>query len=184
MALSQNVEARLARLEAESQIRRIIARYTFDIDDRNIAAVRELFTPDAVVRSHDGVMMAKGVDALIDQYHGRFKVLGAGMHVMHDVDITFDSETTARGRVSGHAEVFRAGQHMLTGLRYYDRYELWDGSWRFAEREINHLYYVSAEEYAGILGVTDRNRAYATPSPADFPEARDSWKAYEAAHPR
>ena len=60
-----NLEARIAKLEAESEIRQLIARYCFYIDERDIAKVRTLFTPDATLRSADGVMNATGVDAII-----------------------------------------------------------------------------------------------------------------------
>ena len=34
--MKADLEARIARLEAESQIRQLIARYSFDIDDRRV----------------------------------------------------------------------------------------------------------------------------------------------------
>ncbi|OYZ35918.1 MAG: hypothetical protein B7Y31_10885, partial [Novosphingobium sp. 16-62-11] len=48
-----DLAARIARLEAESQVRQLIARYSFDIDDRRVDAVRDLFADDAVLRSAD-----------------------------------------------------------------------------------------------------------------------------------
>lgn len=178
--MTTTLEARLTRLEAESQIRQLVSRYSFDIDDRNLDGVAELFTEDAVVMSGDRVMMAEGRDALIDQYRGRFRALGAGMHFMHDHEIRFDSDTTARGKVSGHAELWRNGQMMIVGLRYNDEYRRTDAGWKFAQREILYLYYVPVADYPGILGQTDRNRAYDRPKVADFPEALPSWKAYAA----
>ena len=44
-----DLESRIARLEAESQIRQLVARYSFDIDDRRVDAVRALFADDAVL---------------------------------------------------------------------------------------------------------------------------------------
>ncbi len=174
-----DLEKRIARLEAESQIRQLIARYCFYIDDRDIAAVETLFTPDAVLRSADGVMYAKGIDAIIAQYHGRFDVLGPGHHFMHDVMIDFDDGLEeAKGRVIGHAELWRNDQMMVTALRYADIYRNTNDGWKFADREIQFLYYVPVSDYPGILGHTDRNRAYPEPKPADFPESLDSWRAY------
>lgn len=176
--MTDTIEARLARIEADLAIRQLVARYAFDIDDRNLDAVEALFTEDAIVRSGDGVMMAAGRDALIAQYRGRFKALGAGMHFMHDHDIRLLSETTATGRVSGHAELWRNNQMMIVGLRYNDRYRKESDGWKFAEREILYLYYVPLADYPGILGKTDRNLAYGKATPADFPEALPSWIAY------
>lgn len=179
--MTDTTDARLDRLEAESQIRQLVARYSFDIDDRNLDGVAELFAEDAVVMSGDRVMMARGRDAIIDQYRDRFRVLGAGMHVMHDHEIRFDGGDEARGKVSGHAELWRDGQMMVVGLRYNDLYRRTGDGWKFAEREILYLYYVPVDQYPGILGQADRNRAYADPKPADFPEALPSWRAYLAA---
>lgn len=174
-----NLESRIARLEAESQIRQLVARYSFDIDDRRVEAVRSLFADDAVLRSADGVMNASGVDAIMRQFDGRFAVLGPGHHVMHDIQIDFESDTTARGRVSGHAELWRGGRMMVAALRYADRYRQTPRGWKFAERVISFLYYVPVERYPGILGTRNRNHAYADPLPADFPESLPDWVAYE-----
>ncbi len=172
-----DLEARIARLEAESQIRQLIARYCFTIDDRLRPQIAALFAEDAVVRSADNVMNATGVDAIMAQYEGRFKALGAGAHYMHDVQIDFvgDGTQEARGRVSGHAELERNGQMMVCGLRYADTYRNTAAGWRFQERIINFLYYVPVGDYPGILMHRDRNRAYDTPMPADFPEALPGW---------
>lgn len=178
--MSSSIESRIARLEAESQIRNLVASYSLDIDERNLDAVGRLFTDDASVLSADGVMGAKGRDAIIEQYRGRFRALGPGMHFMHDLAIEFEGDGTeqARGRVSGHAELWRNGKMMLVGLRYYDRYRNTADGWKFAERRITYFYYVPVDRYAGILGSRDRNLAYAEPAPADFPEGTAAWQAY------
>lgn len=176
--MQADIEARIARLEAESQVRQLIARYSFDIDDRRVDAVRDLFADEAVLRSADGVMHARGVDAIMAQFDGRFAVLGPGHHVMHDVQIDFESDSAARGRVSGHAELWRNGQMMVAALRYADRYCRTARGWKFAERVISFLYYVPVDAYPGILGRPDRNHAYASPLPADFPEALPDWVSY------
>lgn len=180
--IQADLAARIARLEAESHVRQLIARYSFDIDDRRVAAVRDLFADDAVLRSADGVMHARGVDAIMAQFDGRFAVLGPGHHVMHDVQIDFESDTTARGRVSGHAELWRNGQMMVAALRYADRYALTPRGWKFTERVISFLYYVPVDAYPGILGRADRNHANANPLPADFPESLPDWVSYHQNH--
>lgn len=178
------LEKRIARIEAESAIRRLISAYCFTIDDRDLPAIAALFADDARVASQDGVMEARGIDAIMAQYHHRFAVLGAGAHYMHDVLIDFPDEDGdadwATGRVSGHAELWRRDRMMVAGLRYRDRYVRTPAGWRFGERIISFLYYVDASDYPGILGQLDRNRAYDTPMPADFPEALPSWSGYGA----
>jgi hypothetical protein len=179
-----DIQTRLDRLEAESQIRGLIARYCFTIDDRDMLGVATLFDEDARVASQDGVMEARGVEAIMAQFRGRFEVLGPGGHYMHDIaiDLSDIDRDEATGRVSGHAELWRRGRMMVAALRYRDRYRRTAAGWRFAERIISFLYYVPVEEYPNILARTDRNRAYDTPCAADFPEALATWGAYEEAH--
>lgn len=180
------IEARIAKLEAESQIRQLIARYCFTIDDRDIAAIRDLFAPDAVLKSADGVMNATGVDAIMAQYDGRFDALGPGHHFMHDVQLDFvgDGSQHATGRVIGHAELWRNGKMMVAAIRYDDTYRNTDAGWKFAERTIAFLYYVPVENYPNILSTPLRNHAYDEPKPADFPERLPIWIAYEKSRGR
>lgn len=182
----KSLEERIARLEAESQIRQLIARYCFYIDDRHVDLIKTLFTADGTLRSADGVMNATGVDAIIDQYHGRFDVLGPGHHFMHDVQLDFigDGAKEATGRVSGHAELWRNGKMMVCGIRYKDLYRNTAEGWRIADREISFIYYVPVAEYPDILGGPNRNRAYPEPKAADFPERLPSWVAYEKSRGR
>ncbi len=70
------LEKRIARIEAESAIRRLIAAYCFTIDDRDMPGIAALFADDARVASQDGVMEARGIDAIMAQYRQRFAVLG------------------------------------------------------------------------------------------------------------
>lgn len=181
-----SLEERIALLEAESQIRRLVACYCFYVDDRDIELIRTLFIPDATLRSADGLMNATGVDAIIQQFHARFDVLGPGQHFMHDIQIDFigDGTQEATGRVAGHAELWRNGKMMVAGMRYKDRYRKTSLGWKFADRTINFLYYVPIAEYPNILGVSDRNRAYPEPRPADYPEALPSWVSYEKSRGR
>lgn len=165
-----DLEQRFARLEAESQIRQLVSRYCFTIDDRQTDEIAALFAPDATVRSADGVMNASGVKAIMAMYAERFTVLGPGAHYMHDVQIDFVGHDEAHGRVSGHAELERNGQMMVCSLRYRDVYRKIGERWLFQDREISFLYYVPVADYPGILLHRDRNRAYADPKPADFPE--------------
>lgn len=177
--MSRDLAARIDRLEAESAIRALAARYCFAIDNHDLDAVADLFTADARVWSRDGVMDATGRDAIIRQYEGRFQLLGPSNHVSHDHWIRFgDDPGRADGLLSAHAELWRNGTTMVTALRYDDVYRRDAGEWRFQERALSFLYYVPLADYPGILGVRDRMRAYAEPAPADYPEPLPSWKDY------
>lgn len=171
-------EARIARLEAEADIRRLVARYSFDVDDRELERIAALFTADATVRSPDGEIAAAGRDAIIEMYQKRFSVLGPGAHYTHDhwIDLSDFRERRATGRVTGHAELERNGEMMVCALRYDDIYRSINDNWQFAERVIQFLYYVPVADYPGILLAGDRNRAYAEARPADYPEGLPHWQ--------
>jgi ketosteroid isomerase-like protein len=181
-----SLEQRIRRLEDEGQIRQLVSRYCFVIDDRDLDGIGDCFTVDGRFRSADEVMNARGRAAIVEQYHGRFAELGPGVHVTHDHVVDFDTgdPDRATGLVSCSAELVRQGKAMLVALRYYDEYRRDDdGRWRFSDRLLRFFYYLDARDYAEALVSPLRNRAYEKPAPADFPEPLESWQRYEAEHP-
>lgn len=176
------LESRIRQLEDREEIRELIARYGIVIDDRVIEGIGECFTVDGVFRSRDGVLDARGREAVVEQFRGRFEVLGPSNHFTHDHIISFDDDDAdhAFGLVTSHAEVVRNGQAMWAALRYEDEYRREDGRWRFSDRLLSFMYYVKVQEYAQAMASTQRMRAYATPAAADYPEQLDSWRAYYA----
>jgi ketosteroid isomerase-like protein len=180
-----SLEQRLARLEARVQIRELVARYCFVVDERDVEGIGECFTHDGTFRSLDGKMNATGRAAVIDQFHTRFAVLGPGNHFTHDHIITFDDRdpAAATGLVNSHAEVVRNGQPLWASLRYHDEYKREEGRWRFRVRTLAFFYYLDPSRYREIMLSATRNHAYATPHEADFPEALPSWQRYYREHP-
>ena len=172
--------ARLARLEARIAIRELVARYCFTVDERDIEGLGQCFARDGVMRSVDGVMNAQGREAVIAQFHGRFAVLGPSNHYTHDHVIEFDANdpTRATGVLNTHAEVVRNGEFLLASLRYADTYRFEEGRWRFAERVLSFFYYARPSDLAQVMLGPDRNRAYAQPVAADYPERSGFWQAY------
>lgn len=163
--------ARLAEVEDRLAIRELAARFYFEVDNRDLAAVGDLFTTDASFGTKDGGIRATGRDTILGALDKRFAVLGATNHVAHDHVVWFESATRARGLMSAHAEMWRNERAEITALRYDDVYEKGaDGLWRFAERVLSYMYYLPLAEYASALGQLDRNRASPVPAPADFPE--------------
>lgn len=177
---SAELAARIGRLEDRAAIRQLVARYGFLIDDRDLDGVLNLFTPDGVFRSHDGVMQARGREAVAEQFRARFAALGPTNHFTHDHVIDFDEQDRHRaaGLVNSHAEVWREGRPMIVALRYADVYRRHDGRWCFEERALSFFYYIDVREYAEALGGRLRMRAYGDHRPADYPEALPSWRRY------
>ncbi len=176
---------RVARLEARLAIRELVARYCFTVDERDVEGIGRCFTHDGVMRSRDGMMNARGRAAVIEQFHGRFAVLGPSNHYTHDHVIAFDAAdpTRASGILNTHAEVVRNGEFLVASLRYRDAYRFEDGEWRFAERMLEFFYYARPEALRAVMLGRDRNCAYAAPHPADFPEGSRHWQAYYRERP-
>jgi hypothetical protein len=132
---------RLRRLEDREEIRTLIARYGQTVDDREIEELGELFTTDGVMRSQDGVMNARSRAAIVEQFHGRFAVLGPSLHYTHDHIVTLDDKDPdlAHGMILSHAEVWRNGAALIAAIRYFDTYRREGGRWRFAERLLKFL---------------------------------------------
>jgi len=137
MTRAGDLPRRICRLEDRAEIGELVARYCLGLDDRDLARMTELFTPDAVVRSSDRVMHAAGLRAVVAMFRGRFAVLGPSNRFTHDRNVQFedDDPDAASGIVLAHAEMNRRGQ-MLAAIRYADRYRRLEGRWRIAERVI------------------------------------------------
>lgn len=169
------IEGRLRRVEDRLAIRELVSAYTFAIDDRDLDRVADLFAEDGRFRSADGVMDAHGRAAICDQFLARFDALGFNFHVTHDQVVEFFASDDATGQVSSHAEVVRAGEAMVTGMRYHDAYRRCaDGRWRFADRCIHFFYYLPVADYREALNGRGRMRAYGDVRDAELPES--AWR--------
>jgi ketosteroid isomerase-like protein len=175
-----DIEQRLRRLEDREEIRELAARYTFAVDNRDLQAIEKCFAEEATFRSRDGVMNAIGREAIMEQFRGRFEVLGPGAHYGHDHVVMLDKQDgdRATGLLSSHAELYRNGKPMITSLRYEDAYARKEERWVFADRLLSFFYYLNAEDYVTALGDIKRMRAYDAPQEADFPERLPSWRSY------
>lgn len=94
MTSTTALATRLQRLEDREAIKALIARYGLVMDDRDMQEMPGLFTEDVRILSRDGVMDARGRDAVIELYRGRFAVLGPSL-------LACLLRRRARGRLSG-----------------------------------------------------------------------------------
>ena len=182
MSSSADLDTRIRRLEDRAEIGELVSRYGLVIDDRDVAAMDGLFTPDVRIWSADGVIDVSGIDAVIAMFRGRFALLGPSNHFTHDRLVDFDlvDPDRANGLVLSHAEMQRKGLPMLAAIRYHDAYQRLCGCWRFRERRLSFMYYVPTAEYLDAFGqgIARRMRAYDHPAPADWPENLSTWRDY------
>jgi hypothetical protein len=148
--VSNNVEARLRRLEDKDEIRELAISYGIYVDGRDAPRLRALFTDDARFRTANGVFDSQGGDNLVALLVGREDVAKASLHVQHGhvIDLDADNPDRATGMVYTHAEVVLHAKKMnVSALRYDDEYHRIDGQWRFAERCIKFFYRVNAANF-------------------------------------
>jgi uncharacterized protein (TIGR02246 family) len=134
-----DLERRLARLEARDEIRALLMAYRRALDTKDFDAYAALFGSDGVFTAGDFV--ATGPDeirAMLESMVPEFlaAVAGDDLHVMCNVEIEVDSDDTARARstwvyvVRGEGDV-----PQLSKLGHYeDDLVREDGRWRFARR--------------------------------------------------
>lgn len=142
-------------------------------------AIGDCFCLDGRFGSRDGVLDARGRDAVLEQFRGRFPALGPSNLLTPDRVVGFEGcdADHARGTVNSNAEAVRHGVPMLFALRYEDRYRPdADGRWRFADRLMSFYYYLKIEQYPPRLADALRMRACDEPAPADLPENRPTWR--------
>ena len=179
-----DLKARIEALEAKEAIRDLVTAYAIACDEHDMPRLASLFAEDAEFDSPSGVMRASGRDAIVNMFVELFKVRGPGYHWTHDVSIDIDKDRPgqATGLVLSHAETTPHGIVSLAAMKYFDTYKKIDGSWVFAKREINFLYYVPATKYTEGLNATNRFSFGSDWLRADYPENYDSWRAFEDAH--
>ncbi len=129
--MTDAIEARLARLEAESELRELKARYLNACDAKDPPRIRACFTPDA--RLDYGPMGKFGVDGLIDIFTKiamNSPIVDA--HHGHNGEIELTGPDTAKGAWSlafmtydPRSKAFRS----LTGF-YSDEYRRTPDGWR------------------------------------------------------
>ena len=129
-----DLEARIARLEAESDIRRLKARYLNACDAKDVAAIRACFTPDAEL---DYQPVGKfGPDGLI----AAFTEIAldspiVDVHQIHngEIEVTDADRATARWSLGFSTYDPRSGGFRLIGSFYHDEYARPPEGWRVSK---------------------------------------------------
>ena len=174
------LEERISRLEDRSEIIELAARYANAVDDRDIEAVGEMFCEDGVFGRYNGTDRAEGRDAIKAFYRERLGMVGPSFHYPHAHVIDFESESSARGTVTAHAEMGVADRLVITGFRYEDRYRKdSDGRWRFLQRLSRFYYMMAHDELDTAYSDPIRIRWPGEPMAADLPDPLDTWKQFK-----
>ena len=134
-----DVDRSMIRAVARDEIRDLVARYNANGDTGRFSQVRELFTPDAVMRIEPD-QEYEGIDAIMSIFTGTSSNTAASSsltHVRHftsthQIDLEDDSHASGRLYFAVLTDI---------GLdhwgRYVDRYVRTAAGWRFARRSVS-----------------------------------------------
>ena len=143
----EELERRLARLEAVGEIERLKYRYLRACDAKDPDSMRECFVKDGAEIDYGPLGSFEGRDQLVDLYSHLALRREAGTWLYHDIhhghhpDIVVTGEGTATGRwtlsfmrVNLEARVI---EH--ASIEYLDSYALEDGAWRIRTSRVTPL---------------------------------------------
>ena len=125
-----DLETRIARLEAESDIRRLKARYLNACDAKDVDAIRACFTPDAVIDFPPiGEFDLDGLIGVFTQMAATTPI--TDVHQGHNGEIEVTGETASARWNLGFAtyDPRTRGFRMLASF-YHDRYRRTAEGWR------------------------------------------------------
>lgn len=127
-----DLETRIARLEAESDIRRLKARYLNACDAKDVEAIRACFTPDAEIDFPPlGSFNVDGLIGIFTQMAATTPIVD--VHQGHNAEIEVNGdEASARWNLGYATYDPRAGTFRLLANFYADRYRKTADGWRIS----------------------------------------------------
>ncbi|MBF4997418.1 nuclear transport factor 2 family protein [Nocardia sp. BSTN01] len=173
-----SVEARLARLEANSEIQQLPIRYALAVDKRDLDMWTRLFVPDVNLGRH-GV----GRDALKAYIEPQVRWFYRSLHMIcgHRIELGPDGPAgpeLARGSVYCRAEHEVGDRWIVMAIRYDDSYRRVDGEWLFERRRERHWYAADVTERPQEVGFDSwGTMGRRPPLPAVDPEWGRFWAA-------
>ena len=114
------LEDRVAQLEAEEQIRQIVARFAVAYDARDLETLAALHSPQ--VREATMAALVPRIPT------------GRTFHLTATPVITLDGPDTAHATVVARAEYEDGAEWFVCGVVYNDLYVRLDGDWYLSER--------------------------------------------------
>lgn len=168
-----SLEERIKILEDRAAIQDLVAVYFRAADDDDYAVMAECFTREARFEA-SGFEDAAGRDGIVAVLKAARAGMGQTVHTPHYVHIRFDGADAADGLVCAHLELGLGEATHFGAVRYIDRYEREEGSWRIAVRAMRvvHMAPWSGVEAALTTPLNVRWPG-AEPLPSDFPRRRD-----------
>jgi hypothetical protein len=175
--MTDDLEARIARLEALDEIRQLAAKYAVALDMRDFDAVANLFVDDVGVpgKRRGRAAMRQWYDTEI-----RRSTLGSAHGVLGHVIDVHDADR-ASGLVYSRNDLETESTWVIELLAYLDAYERRDGHWYFRRR--TPLFWYQSDITDPPVGPNKMRWPDMQPHDGAFHEAFPSWEEFWAADP-
>ena len=175
--MSEDLLARIDRLESLDAIRQLAAKYSLALDMRDLDAMVNLFPEDVrVSRDESGrAAFKRWMDDTLRQ-----QFTGTSHHIGNHI-IEFDDPDHAVGVVYSKNEHETGGEWVIMQMLYWDNYERIDGMWYFRRRL--PCYWYATDLNKPPIG--DRKMRWPGREPYEgaFHELFPSWKTFWDAAP-
>ena len=170
--MSEELLARIDRLESLDAIRQLAAKYSLALDMRDLDALVSLFPEDVrVSREQRGrAALKRWMDDTLRQ-----QFTGTSHHIGNHI-IEFDDPDHALGVVYSKNEHETGGEWVIMQMLYWDNYERVDDCWYFRRRLPCYWYATDLNKPP----VGDRKMRWPGREPYDgaFHELFPSWKSF------
>ncbi len=150
--MDKTLEARIARLEAESDIEKLRYRYWFAILDKDVHALVKCFSPDAHLEYGMGIEL-DGTENIRDFFQ---MVLGnedLALQMPRGANgiIDLKSESHADGRWLVQVVMLRHSETVGSriNVQYFESYEKIDGEWKIKSMKNDYLSYENIDPRDG-----------------------------------
>ncbi|PZQ46449.1 MAG: hypothetical protein DI556_20345 [Rhodovulum sulfidophilum] len=174
---SEDLAARLDRIESRDEIRQLASKYALALDMRDMDAMANLFVPDVEVGKHGRGRQALR-DWLADTMRRQFD--GTSHHVGTQI-VEFLDPNHAVGIVYSKNEHETGADWVIMQMMYHDSYQRVDGRWWFRRRR--PLYWYATDLARPPIGGRKMRWPGREPYDGGFHALFPSWEAFWAAPP-
>jgi hypothetical protein len=162
------------QLLAYEQIRQLAARYALAINQRDFAALVDLFVED--VRAREG---RSGRGALEEDFAAQVRQTAVDILEVTTHVINLTDRTHATGTVYSRCELGDQVRWERQSIAYEDEYECRDRTWYFVRR--NHLLFYGQDAGGSPLDQDPARWPHRTTGRGTVPYDWPSWQGYQAA---
>jgi hypothetical protein len=132
---ADDLASRVDRIESRLEVAELAHKYARYADERDIAAMTELFEPDG-----DYGVMGSGRDELSAFFERVLRRFYRSIHQVVGQVIELDDSGTGSGTTYCRAEHEDGAAWIVMVMRYHDSYVRVGGRWYFRSRDVQHWY--------------------------------------------